>query len=51
MFAAPSVGYRNRTPFCELCDEVFVDAFLKAFVVGGVDEEFAAVGLEFLDVF
>ena len=41
----------DRPPLCQSGDELLVDALLQALVVGGVDQELAAVGLEHADVF
>ena len=48
--ASASVRDRYRAPLCQSGDELLVDPLLEALVVGGVDQELAAVGLEHFDV-
>lgn len=50
VLGASRVSNRNRAPFSESLHQIFVDALLEAFVIGCVDEEFAAVLLEELYV-
>ena len=49
--APTRVRHRDAAPLGQLLDELLVDATLQTLVVGGVDEELGAVGLEFFDGF
>lgn len=46
--AAASVGHGDGTPLRQLGDELLIDATLEALVIGSVDEELGAVGLQLL---
>ena len=50
VLGASCVGDGDDAGGAQVADEGFVYALLEAFVVGGVDQEFAAVGFEALEV-